>query len=139
MTQGLEPCSKIEIKAVTHWLANHKANSQGKYAFSYQRTIVNHNPETVQLINRYWLITDGNGKQTEVAGRGVVGETPVLDQGERFTYTSGAILDTPIGFMQGHYEFSLGKPAIRDVTDNTSPRFKAPIDVFTLSVPNTVN
>ena len=138
MTQGTDPSTKIEIKAVTNWLANHKAKSQGKYAFSYQMTIVNHNPETVQLINRYWLITDGNGKQTEVAGPGVVGESPILEEGEQFTYTSGAILDTPVGFMQGHYEFSLGKPVEGSFAENTLTRFKAPIDVFTLSVPNTV-
>ena len=129
MTQDADLASKIEIKAETDWLPNHKAKTDGKYAFAYHITIANHSEETVQLLNRYWLITDGNGKQTEVAGPGVIGETPILAQGESFSYSSGAILDTPIGFMQGHYEFCC--------TDDS--RFKAPIDVFTLSVPNTLN
>lgn len=134
MTQGSDSstndlATKIEIKTETAWLANHQAKSQGKYAFSYRITITNHSPKTVQLLNRYWLITDGNGKQTEVAGPGVVGETPILATGEIFSYTSGAILDTPLGFMQGHYEFM--------ASDRS--KFNAAIEVFTLSVPNTVN
>lgn len=134
MTQGIDSTkidlsSKIEIKTESSWLANHQSKSQGKYAFSYRITIVNHSSQTVQLLNRYWLITDGNGKQTEVAGPGVVGETPILATGDKFSYTSGAILDTPLGFMQGHYEF---------IANNKS-KFNAPIEVFSLSVPNTVN
>lgn len=121
--------AKIVIKTESSWLANHQVKSQGKYAFSYHITIINHCPKTVQLLNRYWLITDGNGKQTEVAGPGVIGETPILATGEKFSYTSGAILDTPLGFMQGHYEFIA----------NDKFKFNAPIEVFTLSVPNTVN
>lgn len=129
MTQDADAANQIEIRAETEWMPNHKAKQDGKYAFAYHITIVNHGEDTVQLLNRYWLITDGNGKQTEVAGPGVVGETPILTKGQSFSYSSGAILDTPIGFMQGHYEFS----------HNDQVRFKAPIDVFTLSVPNTVN
>lgn len=124
-----EPRAPIEIHVDTDWMKDHKANKQDKYAFAYHITITNCGEDTVQLLNRYWLITDGNGKQTEVAGPGVVGETPILAAGESFGYSSGAILDTPIGFMQGHYEFCR----------NDDSRFKVPIEVFTLSVPNTVN
>lgn len=129
MSQTTDLADKIEIRAETQFLDDHHTLNKGKYAYSYRITIINHSDEKVQLLNRYWLITDGNGKQTEVAGPGVVGQTPLLRAGDTFSYTSGAILDTPVGFMQGHYEFSRGDQS----------RFKAPIDVFTLSVPNTVN
>ncbi|MCC2605123.1 Co2+/Mg2+ efflux protein ApaG [Planctobacterium marinum] len=119
----------INIEVETAWLPEQISKEQKKYAFSYHITITNGATVPVQLLNRYWLITDGDGKQSEVAGPGVVGQTPVIQPGEKFAYKSGAILDTPIGFMQGHYEFSCGD----------SQLFKAPIDVFTLSVPNTLN
>jgi hypothetical protein len=58
----------------------------------------------VQLLGRYWLITNGNGREIEVQGEGVVGEQPHIDPGEEYQYTSGAVIETPLGTMQGHYE-----------------------------------
>ena len=126
--------SQINIEVETAYVRDPRVEEQEKYAFSYHVTISNQGSETVQLLNRYWLITDGNGKQTEVAGPGVVGETPVLASGESFSYSSGAILDTPVGFMQGHYEFQC-----KSETEAEAELFKAPIAVFTLSVPNSLN
>ncbi|MCV2883568.1 Co2+/Mg2+ efflux protein ApaG [Aestuariibacter sp. AA17] len=100
-----------------------------KHAFAYEITIRNENSIPVQLLNRYWLITDGNGKQTQVQGPGVVGKQPVIESGKSFTYSSGAILDTPIGTMEGFYEMTAGE----EVT------FKVSIPVFRLAVPNLVN
>lgn len=119
----------INIEVETAWLPEQIGKEQNKYAFSYHITITNNADTPVQLLNRYWLITDGDGKSSEVAGPGVVGQTPIIQPGEKFAYRSGAILDTPVGFMQGHYEFR-GKD---------DERFKAPIEVFTLSVPNSLN
>ena len=85
--------------------------------------------EPLQLRNRYWLITDGNGDTQEVSGAGVVGEEPVIAPDESFEYRSGAVLDTPVGTMQGHYEF--------ESKDGTL--FKAPINVFSLAVANALN
>jgi len=89
----------------------------------------NHSVETVQLLKRYWLITDANGKETEVHGDGVVGEQPQLAPGSSYSYTSGAVLETPVGTMQGHYE----------MTSQSQLSFKAAIPLFRLAIPNILN
>jgi ApaG protein len=102
---------------------------EGKYAFAYRVSITNLGQRNSQLLTRYWLITDGNGKTSEVQGDGVVGKQPVIEPGESFTYTSGAVIETPVGSMQGYYEMQ----------NEDGQRFKAPIDVFNLRVPHLVN
>ncbi len=72
------------------------------------------------------MITDANGKVEEVRGEGVVGEQPYLKPGEAFRYTSGAMLDTPVGSMEGEYE----------MVDDEGREFLAPIPPFSLAVPN---
>lgn len=129
MEKGSDISELIKIDVETAWLPEQISKEQNKYAFSYHITITNQSEIAVQLLNRYWLITDGNGKNSEVAGPGVVGQTPVIQPGEKFAYKSGAILDTPVGFMQGHYEFK----------SHDQQLFKTPIEVFTLSVPNSLN
>jgi ApaG protein len=119
----------IQIQVVTQYLANHLPEGENKFAFSYHITITNGSEENVQLLNRYWLITDGNGKTSEVYGAGVVGEQPTIQPNQQYRYSSGAVLDTPVGTMQGHYEFR--RP------DGT--QFKAPIPLFSLAAPNALN
>ncbi len=119
----------IDIKVQTQYLPDRIPESEDKYAFAYQVSIENKGTNSVTLLNRYWLVTDGNGKKTEVAGEGVVGEQPTIAAGKSYQYTSGAVLDTPVGSMKGHYEF---KSVFGDV-------FTAPIEVFSLAVPNLVN
>lgn len=119
---------KVEIKVKTQYLPD-QSPEKDQYAFAYHITVMNSSSQTIQLLNRYWLITDGNGKNTEVQGPGVVGQQPHIAAGERFQYTSGAILDTPVGSMQGYYEMQ--------AADGT--KFKSPIDIFSLGVPNLVN
>ena len=82
-----------------------------------------------QLLRRHWVITDANGKVQEVHGEGVVGEQPWLRPGEDFRYTSGAVLETALGTMQGRY----------DMLADDGTRFDAPIAPFTLSVPRTLH
>ena len=77
---------------------------QGLYAFSYTITIENRGKETVQLISRYWHITDAIGRVQEVRGPGVVGAQPVLEPGQSFEYTSGCPLPTASGTMAGCYQ-----------------------------------
>ncbi len=76
-----------------------------QYFWAYRVQIENHGKQTVQLINRYWHITDADGDIEEVSGAGVVGEQPSLSPGANFDYTSGCPLKTPSGIMVGHYEF----------------------------------
>ncbi|MBU6445578.1 MAG: Co2+/Mg2+ efflux protein ApaG [Alphaproteobacteria bacterium] len=77
---------------------------EGHYLWSYAVTIENQGGETVQLLARYWHITDGLGRAQEVHGPGVVGAQPVLEPGQRFQYTSGCPLPTASGAMSGHYQ-----------------------------------
>lgn len=121
--------SDICIKVQTQYLEDHFPQADDKFAFAYRVNIINNGEEDVQLLRRYWLITDGNGEKSEVAGDGVIGEQPTIESGRSFEYTSGAILDTPVGTMEGYYEF----------IDGTGNTFRAPIAVFTLAVSSMVN
>lgn len=74
-----------------------------QYFWAYRVVIENQSGQTLQLLTRYWKITDSNGRVEEVQGDGVVGEQPVLKTGENFSYTSGCPLSTPSGIMVGSY------------------------------------
>lgn len=76
-----------------------------QYAFGYRITITNRMSVAVQLLNRHWIITHGNGTIEEVRGEGVVGKQPRLEHGQSFSYSSGALIPTPVGSMSGSYEF----------------------------------
>jgi len=78
---------------------------QQHYVFTYTVTIQNTGNVTVKLLSRHWIITNSDGYTEEVKGEGVVGEQPTLAPGESFRYSSGAVLETPLGTMQGSYEF----------------------------------
>ena len=119
----------IEVSVQVHYLADDSSPQRDRYAFAYTITITNRGPIPSQLLNRHWIITDGRGDVEEVEGPGVVGQQPWLDEGETFTYTSGAILKTPVGTMQGSYQFRT----------NTGDVFDAPIEVFSLRVASLVH
>ncbi|MBC3765392.1 Co2+/Mg2+ efflux protein ApaG [Neptunicella marina] len=119
----------IVITVKTQFLADHPVCDEGKFAFAYFITIKNTSKQSVQLLNRYWLITDGNGKTSEVQGAGVVGEQPHISPNQAHHYNSGAILDTPVGTMQGFYEMQRA--------DGST--FEAPIPLFSLAVTSLVN
>ena len=87
---------------------------RNQWFFLYTITITNDGSETVQLLTRHWIITDGNGKVEEVRGPGVVGKQPILKPGESFEYTSGCPLTTPFGVMEGTYQMvDRGRRAVR--------------------------
>lgn len=119
----------IKIEVETQYLPDHVPDKPDAYAFAYRIVIRNLSSETVKLLNRYWLITDADGNKKEVSGPGVVGEQPEILAGKSYRYTSGAILDTPMGTMEGHYEMARKDGSL----------FKAPIDVFSLAIPNLIN
>lgn len=96
-----------------------------RYVFAYTITISNKGNFPAKLISRYWRITDSDGKVHEVRGEGVVGEQPYLKPGESFQYTSGTMIDTPVGSMGGHYQ----------MLDDNNNIFEAEIPIFTLSTP----
>lgn len=119
----------IDIKVQTRFIQEQSDPEAERYVFAYTVTLTNHDSEDVQLLNRYWLITDANGKKTEVKGPGVVGEQPILSPGGSYSYTSGCILETELGTMEGYYEFQ----------GQADELFKQAIPVFRLSVPNIIH
>jgi ApaG protein len=119
----------LEISVATQFLDDQSDPEGERYVFAYTIRIRNLGRLPAQLLDRHWLITDGNGKVEEVRGEGVVGEQPRLEPGEAFTYTSGAVLETAVGSMHGSYHMS----------GDDGTEFDAPIPPFTLSVPRTLH
>jgi ApaG protein len=93
----------VAVSVQTQYLPEQSDESGGRYVFAYTITISNEGARTAQLRTRHWIITDGRGTVEEVRGDGVVGEQPRLSPGQSFQYTSGCVLTTPIGTMQGTY------------------------------------
>jgi ApaG protein len=119
----------IRVSVETSYLAEQSDPGGQRYVFSYTITIQNDGSEAAKLLRRHWIITDANGKVQEVRGDGVVGEQPHLAPGQGFRYSSGAILETPVGTMQGSYQM---------VTDQ-GRSFDAPIAPFRLAMPGILN
>ena len=115
----------IRVSVESMYLPDRSAPDEDRYAFAYVVTIANEGGIRVQLRRRHWIITDGNGKVEEVEGPGVVGEQPILEPGTSHRYTSGAVLVTPVGTMEGTYE--MHEPSGRV--------FKANIPRFPLQMP----
>ncbi len=120
---------QFQVKVQTTFDREQSDPDQNRYVFAYTITIRNDGSIPARLLARHWRITDGNGKVREVRGDGVVGEQPYLSPGQGFRYSSGAVIDTPVGSMQGSY---------RMLADN-GDRFDAPIPPFTLAVPGQIN
>jgi ApaG protein len=120
---------QFDIEIATRFLDDQSVPEEGRFVFAYTVHIRNDGKVPARLLGRRWLITDGNGKEQEVVGEGVVGEQPWLRPGEDFEYTSGAVLETDIGTMRGSY----------DVLADDGTRFAAPIPPFTLSIPRTLH
>ena len=119
----------FDIDVDTRYLDEQSEPEQDRYVFAYTIHIRNRGTVPARLLGRHWVITDANGNVREVSGEGVVGEQPWLQPGEDFTYTSGAVLETQLGTMQGRY----------DMIADDGTRFDAPIPLFTLSVPRTLH
>lgn len=119
----------IQIQVETNYLAEQSDPDSKRFVFSYHITITNHSDQPVQLISRRWLIVDGNEHSQEVEGEGVVGEQPVIAPEDSYSYTSGTVLATNVGSMQGHYEMRC----------DDGETFNAPINPFTLATPNALH
>ena len=119
----------IEIAVQPEFVAERSEPERDLYFFVYHVTIRNLGHEPVQLLSRHWVVTDGTGKTEEVRGPGVVGETPHLQPGESFQYTSACPLATSVGTMHGSFKM---------ITDE-GETFDALIDPFRLAVPGTLH
>ena len=94
----------VRVIAKPFYIAEKSNPEENQYVFGYRITISNEGTEPVQLISRHWIIIDGDGEREDVRGPGVVGQTPVIEPGKRFTYTSGCPLNTEWGSMEGNYQ-----------------------------------
>ncbi len=121
----LEPAT-IEVLVQTEYLPQQSSPTNNRFAFAYHIAITNRGNEAAQLLNRHWVITDGNQQIQEVHGEGVIGQQPLIWPGETYSYSSGTILETSVGSMHGYYE----------MVDPKGKTFKATIAPFTLALPN---
>ena len=113
------------MNVACEYLDEQSSPDDERYVFAYTVTIRNTGAVAAKLISRHWVITDGHGEVQEVRGDGVVGEQPHLSPGEAFRYTSGAVIETPVGSMHGSY---------RMLADDGS-EFDAAIPAFSLAMP----
>jgi ApaG protein len=97
----------IKVTVLPHYMRDQSEPAENRYFWAYTIQVENNGKQSVQLMNRYWHITDGLGRSQEVRGEGVVGAKPVLKPGEAFEYTSGVPLETPSGIMVGEYEMEI--------------------------------
>jgi ApaG protein len=124
-----DPANRIVVDVATAYVEEQSDPREKRFVFAYTITIKNEGELPARLLTRHWIITDANGKVQEVRGEGVVGEQPHLKPGQGFRYSSGAVLETPVGAMQGSYQM---------VADD-GRRFDAPSAPFTLAMPGVVH
>ncbi len=120
---------QLAVEVSTRFLDDQSQPNDNRYVFAYTISMQNAGSVPARLVSRHWVITDANGKVEEVRGEGVVGEQPWMRPGDRFEYTSGAVIETAVGTMQGSYQL---------VADDGT-RFDAAIPQFTLSVPRVIH
>ena len=119
----------IKITVSTRYIDAESNAEANRYIFAYTITIKNEGTIAAKLLSRHWIITDANNRIQEVKGKGVIGEQPYLRPGEKFQYTSGTMLETPVGAMQGSYQM---------VADDNH-HFDAMIEPFSLALPKMLN
>ena len=127
LNQSKKPNIIVSVK--TAYIPEHSNELEKRYVFSYTITIDNNSEESIKLLTRYWLITDANEDTSTVAGEGVIGKQPIIPPTKSFQYTSGCVLKTPVGTMQGHYQM---------LNDNNK-NIQVEIPVFRLALPNILN
>lgn len=124
-----DPRYQIDVSVTSRYLAAQSQPEQNRYAFSYTVTIVNNGELSAQLLSRHWIITDGDGRVQEVRGAGVIGQQPHIAPGASHTYSSGTVMTTQVGTMQGSYQ----------MLAEDGKRFDATIAPFRLAVPGALH
>lgn len=100
---AVELSSQVDVSVKPYFIEQRLIDNQQHFVFGYHITIKNNSAHTIQLLRRHWIITDSDGKQSEVKGEGVVGLQPTIEPAQKFEYSSGSSFKTPLGFMQGEY------------------------------------
>ncbi len=120
---------QVDVSVVTHYLADQSQPEHDRFAFAYPITVQNNGEIAAKLLSRHWVITDGDGHVEHVRGEGVVGQQPLIDAGKSHTYTSGTVMTTKVGTMQGSYQ----------MLADDGKRFDATIKPFRLAVPGALH
>ena len=120
---------RVSVEVETSYLEDQSEPREHRFVFAYTITIRNEGDVAARLLTRHWIITDANGQRKEVRGDGVVGEQPHLQPGQDFRYSSGAVIETPVGVMEGSY----------GMVSDDGVSFPAPIPAFRLAVPGILN
>lgn len=125
--RAIEDSIRVEAEAI--FLAEQSKPEERRFVFAYTIDIANEGGVPAQLLTRHWLITDADGRVQEVHGDGVIGEQPEILPGKVHSYSSGAVIETPVGTMEGRY----------GMITRDGVRFETPIPVFRLAVPGVLN
>ena len=120
---------QFQITVNTQYIEEQSEPENERFVFGYTITIENTGELGAKLDSRHWVITDANGEITEVQGQGVIGEQPFIEPGKSYQYSSGAVISTPIGTMEGDYK----------MIGQNGTEFKAPIPVFSLTAPGVLH
>lgn len=124
-----DPRYHIDVSVVTRYLPEQSQPEQNRFAFAYTVTVSNNGELPAKLLFRHWVITDGDGRVQEVRGAGVVGQQPLIEAGASHTYSSGTVMTTRVGIMQGSYQ----------MLAEDGKRFDALIAPFRLAVPGSLH
>ncbi|MDO9618168.1 MAG: Co2+/Mg2+ efflux protein ApaG [Pseudomonas sp.] len=119
----------IDVSVVTRYLPEQSQPEQNRFAFAYTVTVSNKGELPAKLLSRHWVITDGDGRVQEVRGAGVIGQQPLIEAGASHTYSSGTVMTTRVGIMQGSYQ----------MLADDGKRFDALIAPFRLAVPGSLH
>lgn len=119
----------IDVSVVTRYLPEQSQPEQNRFAFAYTVTVSNKGELPAKLLARHWVITDGDGRVQEVRGAGVIGQQPLIEAGASHTYSSGTVMTTRVGIMQGSYQ----------MLADDGKRFDAVIAPFRLAVPGSLH
>ncbi|WP_277811080.1 Co2+/Mg2+ efflux protein ApaG [Chromohalobacter canadensis] len=125
-----EVAADIQVEVEPAYQASESVPAEQRYVFSYTITVHNRSMRSIQLLARHWQITQSSGQVQEVRGKGVIGQQPLIGPGQRFRYTSRAVLDGPVGVMEGSY-------TCLDTTEQRA--FEVPIAAFRLAGPNQIH
>jgi len=125
--------NNIEIVAATGYVEQQSDPKAKRFVFSYTITISNKSDQSVQLLSRHWVIQNADRKLEEIYGEGVIGQQPVIAPGRSYIYSSGAVLETEMGTMEGRYFM------VTTSVEDGNTEFEVPIPKFVLTVPRTLH
>jgi ApaG protein len=124
-----DPRYQVDVSVTTRFLAEQSQPELNRFAFAYTITVLNNGSLPARLMSRHWVITDGDGHVEQVQGDGVVGQQPLIDAGKSHNYSSGTVMTTKVGTMQGTYQ----------MLAEDGKRFDAVIKPFRLAVPGALH